>query len=123
MLDEMVNHEEGFGSFGPPIQHTQGMKATPTRFLFSKKIVSLQERKQDSKSLAYKSIPNSMDYKRFQVRLLYVNNQYTSKQSSWEELFMPVVDKTSVQIFLTTCAMLHKHLLHLDFVSAYLHAT
>ena len=123
MLDEMVNHEEVFGTFGPPIPRTKGIKATPTRFLFSKKIVSLQERKQDSKSLAYKSIPNSIDYERFRARLLYVNNPYTSKQSSWEELFAPVVDKTSVRIFLTTCAMMHKHLLHLDVVSAYLHAT
>ena len=66
MLDKMVI-EEVFGSFGHPIPRTQGMKATPTTILFSKKIVSLQERKQDSKCLAYKSIPNSMDYERFRV--------------------------------------------------------
>ena len=75
MLDEMVNHEEIFGSFGPPIPQTPGMRATPTRFLFLKKIVSLQERKLDSKSLAYKSIPNSMDYERFRARLLYATTR------------------------------------------------
>ena len=73
-----------------------GVKATPTRLLFSKKIVSLEERKQDFKSLAYKPIQNSSDYERFRARLLYVNNPYTSEQASWEQLFAPVVDKTSV---------------------------
>ena len=98
------------------------MKVTPTRFLFSKKIVSLEERSQDSKSSAYVPIPGSADYERFRARLLYVNNKFTSEQSSWEELFAPVVDKTSIRLFLTTCAMHHKHLQHLDVVSAYLHA-
>ena len=63
----------------------------------------------------------STDYERFRARL-YVNNQYTSEQSSWEELFAPVIDKTSVRIFLTVCAMFQKHLIHLDVVSAYLYA-
>ena len=40
-----------------------------------------------------------------------------------DELFAPVVDETSVHIFLTTCAMLKKHLVHLDdAVSACLYA-
>ena len=78
---------------------------TPTRFLFSKKIVSLAQRQQDGKSKAYKEIPGSSDYERFRARLLYVNNKYTSVQSSWEELFAPVVDKTSVRIVLTTCTL------------------
>ena len=43
MLDKMVNYEEVFGSFGPPIPRTHEMKVTPTRFLLLKKIVSLQE--------------------------------------------------------------------------------
>ena len=97
------------------------MKVTPTRFLFSKKIVSLEERNQDSKSSAYIPIPGSADYEHFRARLLYVNNKFTSEQSLWEELFAPLVDKTSVRIFLATCAMHHKHLRHLDVVSAYLH--
>ena len=122
ILDELANHEEVFQSFGPPIPKEPGIKATPTRFLFSKKLVSLDERKQDSKSLAYKQLQNLPNYERFRARLLYINNPYTSEQSSWEELFAPVVDKTSVRMFLTTCAMFHKHLLHLDVVSAYLHA-
>ena len=41
--------------------------------------------------------------------------------ATWEELFAPVVDKTSLRLFLTICAMYHKHLVHLDVVSAYLH--
>ena len=92
--------------------------------MFSKKIVSLEasERNQDSKSSAYVPIPGSADYERIRARLLYVNNKFTSEQSSWEELFAPVVDKTSIRLFLTTCAMHHKHLQHLDVVSAYLHA-
>ena len=122
MLDELANHEEIFQSYGPPIQREPGMKATPTRFLFSKKVVSLEERQQDKRSKAYKPMLLSTDYERFRARLLYVNNQFTSEQSSWEELFAPVVDKTSVRIFLTVCAMFQKHVIHLDVVSAYLHA-
>jgi len=52
MLDELVNHEEVFGAFGPAVPRPPGIKATPTRFLFSKKMVSVDERKQDVKSLA-----------------------------------------------------------------------
>ena len=122
ILDEVANLEDVFMAFGPPVPRTSNMSVTPTRFLFSKKIVSLEQRKQDSKSNAYKSIPGSSDYERYRARLLYVNNKFTSVQSSWEELFAPVVDKTSVRIFLATCAMHNKHLLHLDIVSAYLHA-
>ena len=77
MLDELVNHKEVFGAFGPAIPCPPGIKATPTRFLFSKKMVSADERKQDVKSLAYKQIPHSGDYERFRARLLYVNNPYT----------------------------------------------
>ena len=51
-----------------------------------------------------------------------MNNKFTSVQSSWEELFALVVDKTSVRVFLATCAMHNKHLIHLDIVSAYLRA-
>ena len=122
ILDEVANLEDVFMAFGPPVPRTSNMSVTPTRFLFSKKIVSLEQRKQDSKSNAYKSIPGSSDYERYRARLLYVNNKFTSVQSAWEELFAPVVDKTSVRIFLATCAMHNKHLLHLDIVSAYLHA-
>ena len=99
--------------FGPPIPRQAGMKVTPTRFLFSQKLVSLEERNQDA---------NSRAYERYRARLLYVNNKHTSAQSPWEELFAPVVDKTSLRLFLTICAMYHKHLVHLDVVSAYLHA-
>ena len=98
------------------------MKVTPTRFLFSQKLVSLEERNQDMRSRAYKQVPASTDYERFRARLLYVNNAHTSVQSPWEELFAPVVDKTSLRLFLTISAMFHKHLQHLDMVSAYLHA-
>ena len=94
------------------------MKVTPTRFLFSQKLVSLEERNQDLKSKAYKQIQGSNDYERFRARLLYVNNKHTSVQSSWEELFAPVVDKTSLRLFLTLSAMFHKHLVHLDVMSA-----
>ena len=121
ILDEVANLEDVFMAFGPPVPRTSNMSVTPTRFLFSKKLVSLKQRKQDSKSNAYKSIPDSSDYERYQARLLYVNNKFTSVQSAWEELFAPVVDKTSVRIFLAKCAMHNKHLLHLDIVSAYLH--
>ena len=48
---------------------------------------------------------------------------YTCVQSPWEELFAPVVDKTSLWLFLTISAMFHKHLMHSDVVSAYLHAS
>ena len=45
ILDEITNHEEIFEAFGPPIPKQPGMKVTPTRFLFSLKLVSLDERK------------------------------------------------------------------------------
>ena len=57
VLDELTNHEEVFQSFGLPIPRETGVKATPTRFLFSKKLVSLEERKKDFKKLAYKILP------------------------------------------------------------------
>ena len=98
------------------------MNVTPTRFLFLQKLVSLQERQHDAKSSAYKKISGSEDYERFRARLLYVNNPRISVQSSWDELFAPVLDKTSVQLFLSVSAMYNKHLMHLDVVSAYLHA-
>jgi hypothetical protein len=85
-------------------------------------LVSLEERTQDAKSNAYKRMQGSNDYERYRARLLYVNNKHTSDQSPWEDLFAPVVDKTSLRLFLTICAMFHKHLVHLDVVSAYLHA-
>ena len=105
VLDEVSNLEDVFSAFGPPVPHSSEMSVTPTRFFFPKKIVSLAQRQQDGKSKAYKEIPGSSDYERFRARLLYVNNKYTSVQSSWEELFAPVVDKTSVRIFLTTCTL------------------
>ena len=98
------------------------MKATPTCFLFSKKVVSLDERKQDARSQPYKPMLHSTDCEPFRARLLYVNDPYKSEQSSWEELFAPVADKTSVRIFVTVCAMFQKHILHLDVQTAYLHA-
>ena len=122
ILDEIVNHEEVFQAFGPPVLREPHMSVTPTRFLFSQKLVSLQERQQDARSGAYKRIPTSGDYERFRARLLYVNNPRVSVQSSWDELFAPVVDKTSVRLFLSVSAMYNKHLVHLDIVSAYLHA-
>ena len=48
ILDEINNHEEIFHVFGPPIPKQPGMKVTPTRFLFSQKLVSLEERTQDA---------------------------------------------------------------------------
>ena len=81
------------------------MSVTPTRFLFSKKIVSLAQQQQDAKFKAYKEILGSSDYERSRAQLLYVNNKNTSVQSSWKELFAHVVDKTLVRMFLTTCAM------------------
>ena len=99
ILDEIVNHEQVFKAFGPPVPREAHMKVTPTRFLFSQKMVSLDERKQDAKSAAYKSFPGSGDYERFRARLLYVNNPFTSAQSSWDELLAPVVYKTSVRLF------------------------
>ena len=65
ILDEIVNHEQVFKAFGPPVPREVHMKVTPTRFLFSQKMVSLDERKQDAKSAAYKSFPGSGDYERF----------------------------------------------------------
>ena len=59
MLEELSNHEEIFNSFGPPIAKLPGMKATPTRFLFSKKIVSLEERQQAPQCMSYKAIQES----------------------------------------------------------------
>ena len=94
ILDEVTNLEDVFMAFGPPVQRTSAMNVTPTRFLFSKKVVSLEQQKQDSKSSAYKSIPGSSNYERYGARLLYVNNKLTSVQSSWEELFAPEVDIT-----------------------------
>ena len=122
ILDEIINHEEIFQAFGPPVPRESHMNVTPTRFMFSQKLVSLGERKKHLKSNAYKMIQGSGDYERFRARLLYVNNPRVRIQSSWDELFAPVVDKTSVRLFLAMCAMYHKHLLHLDVVSAYLHA-
>ena len=40
ILDDINNHEEIFQVFGPPIPKQHGMKVTPTRFLFSQKLVS-----------------------------------------------------------------------------------
>ena len=40
ILDEIVNHEQIFKAFGPLITREQHMKVTPTRFLFSQKLVS-----------------------------------------------------------------------------------
>ena len=122
IMDEIMNHEEVLHVFGPPIPRTNSMKVTPTCFLFSKKIISLEEQNQDSKSSAYIPIPKSADYECFRAQLLYVNNKFTREQSLWEELFDPGVDKTLVRIFLATCAMHHKHLQHLDVVSSYLQA-
>ena len=48
ILDELSNHEEVLQSFGPPIPKEPGVKATPTRFLFSKKSVSIEERNQEA---------------------------------------------------------------------------
>ena len=56
ILDEITNHEEIFHVFGPPIPKQAGMKVTPTRFLFSQKLVGLEERTQDARSKAYKQI-------------------------------------------------------------------
>ena len=122
-MDEIVDHEV-FQAFGPPVPREPHMSVTPTRFLFSQKylLVSLQERQQYAKSGAYKKIPTLGDYEWFRARLLYVNNPRVSVQSSWDELFAPVVDKTSVCLFLPVSAMYNKHLVHLDIVSAYLHA-
>ena len=58
----MANLEDVFMVFGPPVPRTSDMSVTPTHFLFSKKIVSLEQRKQDAKSSAYKSSPGSSDY-------------------------------------------------------------
>ena len=66
MLDEITSHEDIFHVFGPPIHREDNMKVTPTRFLFSKKMVSLEERKQDSNSSAYVPIPGSYDYERLE---------------------------------------------------------
>ena len=57
ILDEVSNLEDVFSAFGPPVPREAGMSVTPTRFLFSKKIVSLAQRQQDAKSKAYKEIP------------------------------------------------------------------
>jgi len=43
ILDELANHEEVFQSFGPPIPKEPGIKATPTRFLFSKSWLALMK--------------------------------------------------------------------------------
>ena len=43
ILDEIVNHEEIFQAFGPPVRREQHMNVAPTRFLFSQKLVSLDE--------------------------------------------------------------------------------
>ena len=42
-------------------------------------------------------MPHSCNYERFTARLFSVNNSYTSEAPEWDELFAPVVDKTSVR--------------------------
>ena len=42
-------------------------------------------------------MPHSCNYERFRARLFSVNNSYTSEAPEWDELFAPVVDKTSVR--------------------------
>ena len=42
ILDEIINHEEVFQAFGPPVPREPHMSVTPTRFFFLQKLVSLQ---------------------------------------------------------------------------------
>ena len=48
----IASHEEIFQVFGPSIPRQEHMKVMPTQFLFSQKLVSLKERKQDLQSRA-----------------------------------------------------------------------
>ena len=120
-VDELANHKF-HNTFSDPVPLPIGEKATPTRWLLSTKVVDLSERNQDSKSNAYKQIDDGRTFLRYRTRLLYLNNPWTSQPSEWTECYAPVVDKTSVRIYLTVCAMKHRTLVHSDVVSAYLHA-
>ena len=120
-VDELANHKF-HNTFSDSVPLPIGEKATPTRWLLSTKVVDLSERNQHLKSNAYKQIDDGRTFLRYRTRLLYLNNPWTSQPSEWTECYAPVVDKTSVRIYLTVCAMKHRTLVHSDVVSAYLHA-
>ena len=80
--------------FGPPVPREAHMSVAPMRFLFSQKLVSLQERKQDAKSGAYKRVSGADDYERFRARLLYVNNPRVCVQSFCISFPLYIVSET-----------------------------
>ena len=97
ILDEIVNHEEIFQAFGPSVPQEQHMNVTPTGQVLIFSEVSKSSRKKTGHKIQCLQVCSRVgDYERFRARFLYVNNPRKGIQLSWDELFAPVVDKTSV---------------------------
>ena len=88
--------------WGPPISLPPGKQAVNLGFVY-----------------ALKQLPDSKV--RYKARLVFKNHPFATA-STWEEVFSPVVDKSTLRLFFTLVAEKKLHIRQGDVVTAYLNA-
>ena len=71
---------------------------------------------------ALKDSGNPKIPQRFKARLVFRNHKFAT-QSTWQDSFSPVVDKTSLRLFFTTAARKNLFMRQVDVVTSYLNAS
>jgi hypothetical protein len=99
--EEMLAMEEA-QVWGPPVVVQKGVKVTPLRFVFAKKLGADGE------------------VERFKARLIFQNRD--DGELDGEDCYAPVVDKVSLRIFLTTVAQRGWSIQQSDVKTAFLNA-
>ena len=71
----------------------------------------------------YKTKLNSNgEVERFKARLVFKNHRFSTPTKAWDEVFSPVVDKSTLRIFLSYAAQCKYFIRQIDIVTAFLNA-
>jgi hypothetical protein len=102
-MREELGSMEAAGVWGPPTILPAGKTATPLKFIFTKKMGPGGE------------------VERYKARLVFLNRE-KGNVSNGERLYAPVVEKTTLRMFLAYAASHHWWILQADVCTAFLHA-
>ena len=59
---------------------------------------------------------------RYKARLVFKNHRFSTPNKTWDEVFSPVVDKSTLRIFLAFAAQRKYFIRQIDIVTAFLNA-
>ena len=94
------------GTYSEPIELPRGQQFTNTGFIYKFKT----------------KLNSNGEVKRYKARLVFKNHRFSNPTKTWDEVFSPVVDKSTLRIFLSFAAQRKYFIRQIDIVTAFLNA-